>query len=175
MIKQNEYSTSNILKNARSDRDKYFIDLDKFKVNTKKQFNHNVATKDEINQHFDEINQQIDILTGKVQQNLNVHRKDFFDRFKGEMYNIHSNYRELQESTNEDLNQMKLQKEIMDRQAERDWFKNECNKIDGKCHEKQEELTRFKDKHNEFIQEKKFLEEQIAAAKENKANLQTRY
>lgn len=69
---------------------------------------------------------------------------------------------------------MKLKKEILDRQAERDWFKNECNKIDGKCHERQEELYRFKDKHNEFLQEKKFLDEQIATARENKLNLKRR-
>ena len=46
---------------------------------------------------------------------VNNHRKDFFDRFRGEMYNIHSNYKELQESTNEHLNKMKLRKEILDR------------------------------------------------------------
>lgn len=82
------------------------------------------------------MNECIDQIVDKVADNLNVHRKDFFDRFKGEMYNIHSNYRELQESTNENMNKMKLKKEILDRQAERDWFKNECNKIDAKCHEK---------------------------------------
>ena len=88
---------------------------------------------------------------GKVADSVSQHRKDFFDRFKGEMYNIHSNYRELQESTNENLNKLKLKKEILDRQAERDWFKNECNKIDGRCHERQDELTRCKDKHNELL------------------------
>lgn len=105
------------------------------------------------------MNECIDQLVDKVCVSVNVHRKDFFDRFKGEMYNIHSNYRELQESTNENINKMKLKKEILDRQAERDWFKNECNKIDNKCHEKQDELFMYKDKHNEFLQEKKFLDE----------------
>lgn len=33
----------------------------------------------------------------------------------------------------------------------------------------------MKDKHNEFLQEKRFLDEQIAIAKENKVNLQKRY
>ena len=83
------------------------------------------------------------------------------------MYNIHTTYRELQESTNENLNKIKLKKEIIDRQSERDWFKNECNKIDMKCHERQEDLFKLKDKHNEYLQEKNFLEEQIIQAKEN--------
>ena len=61
------------------------------------------------------MNDCIDKLVSKVCSSVNVHRKDFFDRFKGEMYNIHSNYRELQESTNENLNKMKLKKEILDR------------------------------------------------------------
>jgi hypothetical protein len=130
-----------------------------------------VVAKDEINKCFEQMNGCIDEIVDKVADNVNLHRKDFFDRFKGEMYNIHSNYRELQESTNENLNKMKLKKEILDRQAERDWFKNECNKIDSKCHEKQDELYKFKDKHNEFLQDKKFLDEQIATARENKLNL----
>jgi len=57
------------------------------------------------------------------------------------------------------MNKLKLKKEIMDRQAERDWFKNECNKIDTKCHDRQNDLVRLKGKHNELLQEKKFLEE----------------
>ncbi len=61
------------------------------------------------------MNECIDQIVDKVADNLNHNRKDFFDRFKGEMYNIHSNYRELQESTNENMNKMKLKKEILDR------------------------------------------------------------
>ena len=153
----NEYSTQNILKNAKTE--KLMLDIEQFKVRTKKEFAHEVQAKEEINQYFGKMNECIDQIVDKVANSVNHHRKDFFDRFKGEMYNIHSNYRELQESTNENLNKMKLKKEILDRQAERDWFKNECNKIDGKCHEKQDELYRYKDKHNEYLQEKKFLDE----------------
>ena len=43
-----------------------------------------------------------------VSNSMANRRKDYFDRFKGEMYNIHQNYRELQESTNENLNKLKL-------------------------------------------------------------------
>jgi hypothetical protein len=77
------------------------------------------------------------------------------------MYNISMNFKELQESTNENLNRHKLDKEIIDRKAERDWFKNECNKLDFKCHEKQRKFTKLKNKHNELDQEKRFIEEQI--------------
>ena len=121
------------------------------------------------------MNKEIEKLGQNVGTSLNLHRKDFFDRFRGEMYNIHSTYKELQESTNENINKMKLRKEILDRQSERDWFKNECNKIDQKCHEKSDELNRFKGKHNEQLQEKKFLEEQIQAAHENRDKLKQRY
>ena len=167
-----EYSTQNILKNAKAE--KLLLDIEQFKVRTKKDFHHDVQGKDDINQYFGKINECIDQIVDKVADNLNYHRKDFFDRFKGEMYNIHSNYRELLESTNDDANKVKLKKEILDRQAERDWFKNECNKIDSKCHEKQDELYKAKDKHNECLQEKKFLDEQIATARENRINLNRR-
>jgi hypothetical protein len=50
MIPQNEYSTANILKNAKSER--LLLDLEKFKVRTKKEFNHDVAAKSEINEYF---------------------------------------------------------------------------------------------------------------------------
>ncbi|CDW85684.1 UNKNOWN [Stylonychia lemnae] len=168
----NEYSTQSILKNAKTE--KLMLDIEQYIVKTKKEFNHEVQAKEEINQYFGKMNECIDQIVDKVASSVNHHRKDFFDRFNGELYNIHSNYRELQESTNENLNKMKLKKEILDRQAERDWFKNECNKIDAKCHEKQDELYRFKDKHNEFLQEKKFLDEQILTARENKINLNRR-
>lgn len=84
-------------------------------MRTKKEFNHEVRCKEEINDYFEKMNECIDVLVDKVGGSVNVHRKDFFDRFKGEMYNIHQNYRELQESTNENLNKMKLKKEILDR------------------------------------------------------------
>ena len=167
-----EYSTSNIIKNAKSER--LLLNLDQFRVKTKKEFNHEVKDKKDINEYFNQMNDCIDTIGQKVTDSLNLHRKDFFDRFKGEMYNIHSNYRELQESTNEQLNKMKLRKEVLDRQSERDWFKNECNKIDQKCHERQEELYKYKDKDSEYYQEAKFLGEQIMAAKENRVNLKQR-
>ena len=37
----------------------------------------------------------IDELGKNVGASVNIHRKDFFDRFRGEMYNIHSNYKDL--------------------------------------------------------------------------------
>lgn len=71
------------------------LDIEQFKVRTKKEFNHDVQAKDEINQYFEKMNGCIDEIVDKVANSVNHHRKDFFDRFKGEMYNIHSNYREL--------------------------------------------------------------------------------
>lgn len=91
------------------------LDIENFKVRSKKEFNHEVPAKDDINTCFSKMNECIDQIVDKVADNLNHNRKDFFDRFKGEMYNIHSNYRELQESTNENMNKMKLKKEILDR------------------------------------------------------------
>jgi hypothetical protein len=85
-----------------------------------------------------------------VSQNVNSNRKAFFDKFQGEMYNIHMNMRELKESTNEKHNKLKLDKDILDRKAERDWFKNECNKLDAKCHDRQEALNKMKGKHQEY-------------------------
>lgn len=75
------------MKNAKSER--LFLDLDQFKVRTKKEFNHEVKCKNEINECFENLNEKIDVLIEKVGGSVNIHRKDFFDRFKGEMYNIH--------------------------------------------------------------------------------------
>jgi hypothetical protein len=122
-----------------------------FKVKTKKEFHFEVEGQDEINKCFDKMNDCIEDIDDRVGNNLAYHRKDFFDRFKGEMYNIHANFRNLQESTNEGMNALKLKKEILDRQAERDWFKNECSKIDNKCHEKQVELLDRKGIHGEYL------------------------
>jgi len=107
------------------------------------------------------MDQQLLVLNQNVSKKLNHNRKDFFDRFKGEMYNVHQNYRILHEETDDELNKLKLKKEILDRQAERDWYKNECNAIDNRCHERSEQLEQLKASHNEVRQEKKFLDEQI--------------
>lgn len=52
------------------------------------------------------------------------------------MYNIRMKYRDLQKNINDNLKKMKLDtinKEIIDRKVERDWFKNECTKLDTQC------------------------------------------
>lgn len=54
-----------------------------------------MENKEEINDGFSKMNDMIDTLGIKVGDSVNMHRKDFFDRFRGEMYNIHSNYKEL--------------------------------------------------------------------------------
>lgn len=130
-----------------------------------------MKAKDEINEYFSKMNENIDVIVDKVEGSLDMHRKEFFDKFKGDMYNIHQTYRELLELTNEDLNKMKLKKEIHDRRIERNWFSIECNKMDHKYQDKQLELFQLKDKHFANIQDKKFLEEQIIMAKENKVSL----
>jgi hypothetical protein len=71
--------------------------------------------KEQINKYFQDLDGEIDNLNGQVTRSMNSNRKDFFDRFKGEMYNIHSNYRELKELENENLNKLKLKKDILDR------------------------------------------------------------
>ena len=42
----------------------------------------------------------------------------------------------MSESNNEKYANLKIEKDILDRKAERDWFKNECSKLDSKCHDK---------------------------------------
>jgi len=65
------------------------LDINMFKKKTKKEFNHEVAHKEDINRYFEKLNECIGEIDDKVGNNLAYHRKDFFDRFKGEMYNIH--------------------------------------------------------------------------------------
>lgn len=56
----------------------------------------------------------------KVKSYVQKHADVFIDRFKGELYNIKKKYAELEMSTNENLKKIKLDKEIIDRRAERD-------------------------------------------------------
>lgn len=62
----------------------------------------------------------IDDLQQKVTKNVKKHADVFIDRFKGELYNIKKKYADLEMSTNENLKKIKLDKEIIDRRAERD-------------------------------------------------------
>lgn len=106
----------------------------------------------------------IEELQGQVKSNVSAHQNAFFDKFKGEMYNIRMKYRDLQKNINDNLKKMKLDtinKEIIDRKVERDWFKNECTKLDTQCFQKQEKLVKIKNMNNELHQEKKFIQEQI--------------
>jgi len=50
LMQNNEYSTASILKNAKSER--LLNDKEKFKIRSKKEFNHEVAAKDDINECF---------------------------------------------------------------------------------------------------------------------------
>lgn len=54
----NDYSTSNILKNAKTE--KLMLDIEQFKVRTKKEFQHEVQAKDEINNYFGKMNECIE-------------------------------------------------------------------------------------------------------------------
>lgn len=62
----------------------------------------------------------IDDLHKKVNRNVQKHADVFIDRFKGELYNIKKKYADLEMSTNENLKKIRLDKEIIDRRAERD-------------------------------------------------------
>lgn len=62
----------------------------------------------------------IDDLHKKVNKTVQKHADVFIDKFKGELYNVKKKYAELEMSTNENLKKIKMDKEIIDKRAERD-------------------------------------------------------
>ena len=64
----------------------------------------------------------IEDFESKVKTYVQKHADVFIDRFKGELYNIKKKCADLEMSTNENLKKIKLEKEMIDRRAERDKY-----------------------------------------------------
>ena len=89
----------------------------------------------------------------------------------GQLYNIKKKYAELEMNNNEDIKKIKMEKEMMDRRAEREFLRKECIKLNKKFKEKKIKSEKIRDKNDEMMHEKNFVEHEIKVAKANQLKL----
>lgn len=61
----------------------------------------------------------------------------------------------------ESKKKLKMDKELMDLKADREWYKQECQKHDVECEWWQHHYESLKKNKNDWYQEKAFIEDQI--------------
>ena len=61
-----------------------------------RKFNHNVATVEEINEKYQELDKVVETMEGTMLRQVTQNRKDFIREFTGELRNLHADYRDLE-------------------------------------------------------------------------------
>ena len=74
-------------------------------------------------------------------------------------------------NNNEDIKKIKMEKEMMDRRAEREFLRKECIKLNKKFKDKKIKSEKIRDKNDEMMHEKNFVEHEIKVAKANQLKL----
>lgn len=74
-------------------------------------------------------------------------------------------------NNNEDIKKIKMEKEMMDMRAEREFLRKECIRLNKKFKEKQKKSEIIRDKNDEMLHDKNFVEHEIKIAHANQLKL----
>ena len=101
----------------------------------------------------------------KVGNVLRKHEADFLNVYRGHMFNVQKEMRLLKEKASEEENKRRRDEELVKMEQERDWFRNEAVRLDKICKEYKKSVEKWKNKADALEEDRKFLEEQVLAAK----------
>ncbi|CAG9324517.1 unnamed protein product [Blepharisma stoltei] len=130
------------------------------------------ANLDTINALYSDLNSCVMSLDQKVGGVLKKHELEFLNEYKERMYRIQKEMRILKEKANEAESQRRKVEKIQSLEKERDMLREKAEKLDRLCKEQKESVDTWKNKAEEMEDDRRFLEEQIIAARKQNQHLQ---
>jgi chromosome segregation ATPase len=103
---------------------------------------------------------------------LRKHELEFLNEYKNRMYTIQKQMRALKEKANEEESRRRKAEKIAALEQERDSLRQKAEMLDKVCKEYKKGVEKWKNKSDALEDDRKFLEEQILAAKKQNSRLQ---
>ena len=116
---------------------------------------------DQVNVLIAQLNSKILELDSGVGNILQEHEKEFLAAYRLHMFEVQKEIKRLKESITFEEIKRKRDEEILARERERDWFRNEALRLDKICKENLKSLEIWKTKSKMLESDKKMLEEKI--------------
>lgn len=103
---------------------------------------------------------------------LRKHELEFLNEYKNRMYTIQKQMRALKEKANEEESRRRKAEKIAALEQERDSLRQKAEMLDKVCKEYKKGVEKWKNKSDALEDDRKFLKEQILAAKKQNSRLQ---
>jgi chromosome segregation ATPase len=130
-----------------------------------KDLENSIPNGDVINNLYNELNSYVMKLDRRVGEVLKKHEKDCLDNYRSKMYAIQKEMRLLKDRANEEENNKRKAQKIKELELQRNKLKDKAEALDKVCKEQKRSLDTWKIRAEEMIDDKKFYEEQLEAAK----------
>lgn len=124
-----------------------------------------IPNGDVINNLYNELNSYVMKLDKRVGEVLKKHEKDCLDNYRSKMYAIQKEMRLLKERANEEENNKRKVQKIKELELQRNRLKEKAEALDKVCKEQKRSLDTWKMRAEEIVDDRRFYEEQLEAAR----------
>jgi hypothetical protein len=125
-----------------------------------------------INEYYKELREQVAKLDIHIDNVLHKHENDFLNAFKCQMFTLYSQLKELKKKSDENELKLKRDEQLNKLQTSLDWFREEALQLGEKTHSYKKEAEKWKAKAESLEDDRRFLEEQLKAAKKRIKDLE---
>lgn len=121
----------------------------------------NEVLPENISDLFSILNSKIDGIDGQMGQILQVHENEFLNAYRIHMTDIQKEIKQLKLKITEEELKRKRDEEILVREKERDWFREEALRLNKVCKEYMKSTEVWKSRAKLLEEDKKILEDKI--------------
>jgi hypothetical protein len=130
-----------------------------------------IPNADIINSHYNELNGCVMKLDKKVGEVLKQHEMECLKNYKEKMYAIQKEIRMLKDKANEEENNKRMELKLKELEHKRDQARERAEQLDKACKDQKWSLDKWKIRAEEIVDDKKFYEDQLIAAKKQQEHL----
>ncbi|OMJ82526.1 hypothetical protein SteCoe_16752 [Stentor coeruleus] len=112
---------------------------------------------------FTQMNQKISTLDSQLGKILQAHENEFLHAYRIHMTDIQKEIKSLRQTISQEELKRRRDEEILSRERERDWFRNEALRLDKICKEYMKSTEIWKSKAKMLEDDKKILEDKVWA------------
>jgi hypothetical protein len=121
--------------------------------------------QEKINEDYDILKDRVKKLDTIIETVLQKHEQDFLNAFKIQMFNLHSQLKELKKKTDENEIRLKRDEKIKKMQESLEWFREEAVKLGESTQLYKKEAEKWKAKAESLESDRVFLENQLKNTK----------
>ena len=160
---------SNLYTSKTKEIEGYLNKIQSIRLN--KDFENAIPNAEIINSLYNELNNCVMSVDKKVGDALKKHEQECLKNYKDKMYEMQKEIRMLKDRANEEENNKRKALKVKELEQKRNMLKEEAEELDKTCKEQKRSLDKWKIRSEEMLDDKKFYEEQLDAARKQQASL----